>query len=212
MKKMDKIAELQQKVFQIEQENLELKSKNSGESINLKELKQNYDQMKANLLDSRNQYELINIKYQTLSEENFSLKRDMIYLEKEVKNKSELIERLRNEVLDSNKKNMDNYSSNYATSGYKEFESSNKQIPKKEAPIQNSTSNLNRKENDQKIPENSKITKKNYYKDSVTNNFTVLPSQVNVIKNESKMQELESRLAQCHREKDQVDISHFRSR
>ena len=79
----------------------------------MKELKQNYDNIKSNLLEIKNQNELINMKYQSLSDENFSMKRDLIFLEKEIKNKTEIIDRLRNELLETNKKS---YSNEYYTS------------------------------------------------------------------------------------------------
>ena len=81
----------------------------------MKELKQNYDNMKSNLLEIKNQNELLNMKYQSLADENFSMKRDLIFLEKEIKNKSEIIDRLRNELLETNKKS---YSNDYYTSKY----------------------------------------------------------------------------------------------
>ena len=71
--------------------------------------------MKANVLDLKNQNELLNMKYQSQADENFSLKRDLIFLEKEIKNKGEIIDRLRNELLETNKKS---YTNDYYTSKY----------------------------------------------------------------------------------------------
>ena len=114
-KKLEKINEQQQKIFQLEQENYEFKSRSNGESQTLKEYKQNYENIKSNFLDLKNQNELLNMKYQSMADENFNLKRDLIFLEKEIKNKSDIIERLRNELLDTNKKTFSNdyYSSKY---------------------------------------------------------------------------------------------------
>ena len=114
-KKLEKINEQQQKIFLLEQENFEFKSRSNGESQAMKEIKQNYDNMKSNLLEIKNQNELINMKHQSLADENFSMKRDLIFLEKEIKNKSEIIDRLRNELLETNKKS---YSNDYYTSNY----------------------------------------------------------------------------------------------
>ena len=114
-KKLEKINEQQQKIFQLEQENFEFKSRSNGESQTMKEYKQNYENIKSNFLDLKNQNELLNMKYQSIADENFSLKRDLIFLEKEIKNKSEIIDRLRNELLETNKKSLSN---DYYTSKY----------------------------------------------------------------------------------------------
>ena len=56
--------------------------------------KQNYDTIKSNYSDIRNLYDLLRIKYQTLSDENYNYRRDKDLYEKQIKSKNEMIENL----------------------------------------------------------------------------------------------------------------------
>lgn len=56
----------------------------------------------------KNQFELINLKFQNLTDENFSLKKESLNLEKEARSKNELIESLKSEIIQMNKNNLSN--------------------------------------------------------------------------------------------------------
>ena len=166
------------------------------------------------------------MKYQSISDENFSLKRDLIFLEKEIKNKSELIDRLRNELLETNKKSFtndyykygeqsnstdkNNYNSNYNSEYSTNKNSSNKvneyyskvNDKNNKQTTENKDSKINN--NNNSINKNINVNKKNYYNDSVTNSLNILPSQLNVIKNENKVLDCENKLLKVQKERDQV--------
>lgn len=168
------------------------------------------------------------MKNQSISDENFSLKRDLIFLEKEIKNKSELIERLRNELLETNKKSItndyynygdqsnsldkNNYNSNYNNSYTSNKNSSNKTNEyyskvndKNTSLIIENKSNKSNINNANLTNKSNNISKKNYYNDSVTNNLNILPSQVNSIKNENKVLDCENKLLKVQKEREQVN-------
>lgn len=109
-KKSEKITELQQKIFNLEQENIEIRSKSSGELMNLRDQKQSFDTLKSNFMDLKNQNELLNIKFQRIADENFNLKRDNTMYEKELKSKTDLIEKYKNELINS--ENLNKYFNN----------------------------------------------------------------------------------------------------
>ncbi len=48
--------------------------------------------------------------------------------------------------------------------------------------------------------------KKNYYNDSVTNNLNILPSQVNNIKYENRVLEIENKLMKVQKDRDQIQV------
>jgi hypothetical protein len=48
--------------------------------------------------------------------------------------------------------------------------------------------------------------KKNYYNESVTNNLNILPSQVNNIKYENRVLEIENKIVKVQKERDQIQI------
>jgi len=106
IKKSEKIAELQEKLFNLEEEANETRIKNNTEILNLRESKQNYDSLKTNYYETKNQHELLNMKYQAINDENFNLKRDLMLYEKEMRTKNETIQKLRNDLIESNKKNI----------------------------------------------------------------------------------------------------------
>jgi len=106
LKKAEKISELQGRVIDYEQEIFDIKSKSNTELIPLKDAKNNFETLKASYYELKNQYELLNIKFQTVNDENFSLKRDLYLQENENKNKNDVVDRYRNEVLELKKKQM----------------------------------------------------------------------------------------------------------
>jgi hypothetical protein len=77
----------------------------------------NYENLKTSYLEMKNQYELINLKFQNLTEENFSMKRESINLSKEINSKQDLIDTLKSEILNLNKNKINNnqYSYNIST-------------------------------------------------------------------------------------------------
>jgi len=68
--------------------------------MSLRESKQNYDALKLSFFELKNKNEILNMKYEEINEENFNYKKEMIKLEREVKVQREIIEKLRNEVLE----------------------------------------------------------------------------------------------------------------
>lgn len=218
-RKLEKINEQQQKIFQLEQELFEFRSKSNGESQAMKELKNNYDNLKSGNMELKNQIELLNMKYQSLTDENFSLKRDLIFLEKEIKNKEGIIDRLRNELLESNKKA---YSNDYYTNKYSNEGSSSLNKDRNNYNTNYGTTSLkltneiSRKSEDQSKPENRRgvpqnnnataktASKKNYYNESVTNDLGVLPSQMKTVKNENKILETENKIVKMQKEREQI--------
>ena len=121
-KKDDKYSEIKLKYSELEQEHIDYKYKINMELNNLREFKQLYESLKINHYDIKNQYELLQLKHQTIADENYNLKRDLLLYDKEIKNKSDMIERLRFDVIDKKKdntfeintnKNIDYNNSNY---------------------------------------------------------------------------------------------------
>lgn len=106
IKKNDKITDLQQENVTLEHEVNDLRSKSTNELSNLRESKQSFDMLKSNYYEIKNQYELMSMKYQSIADENFNIRRDLLLYEKEIKNKNETIERQRREIIESNKKNL----------------------------------------------------------------------------------------------------------
>jgi hypothetical protein len=72
--------------------------------MSLRDAIQSYDALKLNFIEIKNQYDLINIKYGSLSEEYSLLKRDMIFYEKEIKSKNETIESLKNDMISNTRR------------------------------------------------------------------------------------------------------------
>jgi hypothetical protein len=106
IKKNDKITELTQENVTLEHELNDLRSRSTNELSNLRESKQSFDMLKSNYYEIKNQYELMSMKYQSMADENFNIRRDLLLYEKEIKIKNETIERLRREIIESNKKNL----------------------------------------------------------------------------------------------------------
>ena len=92
--KNNKINELNNINNQLEKQMKKLKEEYINESINNKETKKSYSLIKNNYYDIKNQYDLLNIKYKTLSDENYNYKRDKILYEKEIKTKNNFIDDL----------------------------------------------------------------------------------------------------------------------
>lgn len=113
-KKTEKISELQKKISALDQDHRDLLKIIELESTIFKETKQNYELFKGNYIEIKNQYDLLNIKYQSISDENFNYKRDLLLYEKELKNKNEMIDKLRNNLLDNAKYALNNDSNLYS--------------------------------------------------------------------------------------------------
>jgi len=100
--------------------------------MSLRESKQNYDALKLSFFELKNKNEILNMKYEEINEENFNYKKEMIKLEREVKVQREIIEKLRNEVLEDkqniiggyNNSNINNHNNSYEAH-LKEYNTSN---------------------------------------------------------------------------------------
>ena len=92
--KQNKISELESINNTLKNEMNKLQKNYDEETTINKETKQNYDLIKANYNDIKNQYDLLNIKYQSLTDENFNFKRDKALYEKQIKTKNQMIESL----------------------------------------------------------------------------------------------------------------------
>ena len=102
--KRNEILELNNINNNLEIEMKRLKEEYINETINNREAKENYLIIKNNYNDMKNQFDLLNIKYKTLSDENYNFKRDkMLYL-KELKSKNTIIDDLIED--NSNKKEL----------------------------------------------------------------------------------------------------------
>ena len=104
--KINKISELETINLNLKNEMNKLQKNYEAETTINKETKQNYDLIKSNYNDIKNQYDLLNIKYQTLTDENFNFKRDKALYEKQIKTKNKMIETLienKSNILNNNK-------------------------------------------------------------------------------------------------------------
>jgi hypothetical protein len=75
-----------------------MKNKSNTEVLSIRDQKQNYDMLKSNYLDIKNQQELVSIKLDSITDENKNIKRDLQLYEKEIKSKNEIIEKLKDEI------------------------------------------------------------------------------------------------------------------
>ena len=92
--KRNEIFELNNLNNNLEIQMKKLKEEYINEAINNREAKENYLIIKNNYNDMKNQFDLLNIKYKTLSDENYNFKRDKMLYEKELKSKNTLIDDL----------------------------------------------------------------------------------------------------------------------
>ena len=92
--KRNEILELNNINNNLEIEMQKLKEEYINETINNREAKENYLIIKNNYNDMKNQFDLLNIKYKTLSDENYNFKRDKMLYEKELKSKNTIIDDL----------------------------------------------------------------------------------------------------------------------
>lgn len=102
--KRNEILELNNINNNLEIEMKRLKEEYITETINNREAKENYLIIKNNYNDMKNQFDLLNIKYKTLSDENYNFKRDKMLYEKELKSKNTIIDDLIED--NSNKKEL----------------------------------------------------------------------------------------------------------
>jgi hypothetical protein len=173
--KNNKINELNNINNQLEKQMKKLKEEYINESINNKETKKSYSLIKNNYYDIKNQYDLLNIKYKTLSDENYNYKRDKILYEKEIKTKNNFIDDLIRGDKNRNK------------------------TKKKETPIKNEEE---KKENN--FEEYNNIEELMNIRDElvgernfINNEFYKIPTKANYKQNERK-NELEKRISQIN--------------
>ena len=173
--KNNKINELNNINNQLEKQMKKLKEEYINESINNKETKKSYSLIKNNYYDIKNQYDLLNIKYKTLSDENYNYKRDKILYEKEIKTKNNFID----DLIRGNKNRNKN--------------------KKKETPIKKTEE---KKENN--FEEYNNIEELMNIRDElvgernfINNEFYKIPTKANYKQNERK-NELEKRISQIN--------------
>jgi chromosome segregation ATPase len=102
-----KYSELLTSYNDLEQDYTEHNLKLKTEISNLREIKQLYDALKLTHYEMKNQYELLHLKYQSMSDENYHLKRDHLLYERKSSDsydryKSEPIEYVKKLSNDSN--------------------------------------------------------------------------------------------------------------
>jgi hypothetical protein len=104
LSKAERISNLQNKIIDYEQEIFDLKTRANSEMAPLKDAKNNFETLKSSYYELKNQNELLNVKHQSVLEEIYSLKRNQYLVENESKNRLELIERYRSEIISLKKK------------------------------------------------------------------------------------------------------------
>ena len=173
--KNNKINELNNINNQLEKQMKKLKEEYINESINNKETKKSYSLIKNNYYDIKNQYDLLNIKYKTLSDENYNYKRDKILYEKEIKTKNNFID----DLIRGNKNRNKN----------KKKETP---IKKEEEKKENNFEEYNNIEELMNIRDEL-VGERNF----INNEFYKIPTKANYKQNERK-NELEKRISQIN--------------
>ena len=173
--KNNKINELNNINNQLEKQMKKLKEEYINESINNKETKKSYSLIKNNYYDIKNQYDLLNIKYKTLSDENYNYKRDKILYEKEIKTKNNFID----DLISGNKNRNKN----------KKKETP---IKKEEEKKENNFEEYNNIEELMNIRDEL-VGERNF----INNEFYKIPTKANYKQNERK-NELEKRISQIN--------------
>ena len=186
--KNNKINELNNINNQLEKQMKKLKEEYINESINNKETKKSYSLIKNNYYDIKNQYDLLNIKYKTLSDENYNYKRDKILYEKEIKTKNNFID----DLIRGNKNRNKN----------KKKESP---IKKTEEKKENNFEEYNNIEELMNIRDEL-VGERNF----INNEFYKIPTKANYKQNERK-NELEKRISQINSDlaKIRIRINNF---
>jgi hypothetical protein len=153
-------------------------------------------------MDLKNQYELLNIKFQNLNDENFNLKRDLIFCEKELKNKNETVEKLKSELLIAdNKESQD--------SGYRIYPKRNdrcrKSVDYNKSLVLDDSNEIRKVNNFSEKNESGYCSTKSDKRDNKTNNMiNILPSQKNIVSKENKILEIETELYTLQQEREKV--------
>ena len=181
--KNNKINELNNINNQLEKQMKKLKEEYINESINNKETKKSYSLIKNNYYDIKNQYDLLNIKYKTLSDENYNYKRDKILYEKEIKTKNNFID----DLIRGNKNRNKN----------KKKESP---IKKTEEKKENNFEEYNNIEELMNIRDEL-VGERNF----INNEFYKIPTKANYKQNERK-NELEKRISQINSDLEKIRI------
>lgn len=90
-----KFNDLLKKYNELEEDYTEQIAKLNSETSNTREIKQLYEALKLSHYEMKNQYELLHLKYQSLSDENYHLKRDLLLYERKTNNDNYNSERFR---------------------------------------------------------------------------------------------------------------------
>ena len=143
-------------------------------------------------MDLKNQYELLSLKFENLSEDNFNLKKNTIHLEKELKQREEIIEKLR--------LNTQSYENEYNTSR-KNYPQYTKSARKSLEPRRMDTSGDVKKMNTSTLEDSVYIQTTSRKSDQQIN---ILPSQKNIVERENKILEIETRLYTLQQEREKI--------
>lgn len=138
----------------------------------MRELKQNFDTMKMNYMDLKNQYELVNIKFQNVGDENFNIKRDLIMYEKEIKSKNDIIEKLKHELLDLGRRSFGEKSETGRNSMNSNFQQEHREYMNMSNMNNNNTNMKNSNEMKMYSPETTMYTNNNNSRRNVSTNET----------------------------------------
>ena len=221
--KENKIIELENINSNLKNEMNKLQKNYEAETTINKETKQNYDLIKSNYNDIKNQYDLLNIKYQTLTDENFNFKRDKVLYEKQIKTKNKMIESLienKNNILNNKFYKLD-FSEDKEESNHEMFldymNNKTLELPKKEEKdngmkISKDDENKNGNEDHKDEIDFSKFDKLTYpelqskrdelvtERKNLNNIFNKIPIKINYKGQIEKRNELEKKLSEINRD------------
>ena len=214
--KKNEIYELSNINYNLENEMKKLKEEYMTEAINNRETNENYSIIKKNYYDIKNQYDLLNIKYKTLSDENFNYKRDKMLYEKELKSKNIIIDDL---IYNNKKKEIKGQLNklelnNIDDEEIKKFLINNKKEKKEKEQI-SKEQKYNEEENNNKTEKffeklnieelmdrrDELIGERNY----LTNEFYKIPTKANMKQNQKRI-ECEQRISQINNELAKIRI------
>jgi hypothetical protein len=156
-------------------------------------------------MELKNEMELSNLKFQRVSDENFSMRREIQILEKEVKSKNDLIDKYKNEIIEirnsrNNSINFDklNYdledkrsNSNSSLNNHTYFQSTNESfgnIIQKSPSYHNSYNNNNLNPQIASQTNNINNNKNNFNTKNITNNTNYEQNQNKPLNTQNKKQ------------------------
>ena len=156
--------------------------------------------IKRNYAEMKNQYELLNIKYQTLSDELFNVKRDKLLYEREIKRSNEdneLLNSIRNknnnEFDDNNQNNNENKDDDNENNN-----DNNEDSPKKDVVPQNKPDKIQYYKN--------KISEFNKERDDINNILNKMPAKPRKKEMIEKRRELEEKISKLNSDLDNYKI------